>query len=249
MYALSGRSLDRFGSWLEMFRGNTRPEDDLAEYLADNFGVRVGSLEEELELAPQEIRVAVHELFSEIHAARRKRANSELDEMTMRRLAQHDVENYVGVIYKRRSEDVSALGHRTWWLTLDRAAYDMQNLLRDRLVGRPPDTPTLSPDFLVNYLALGPKRAAIPKAVESNLPLIVEGIGEFLPAELLSKAEEIRQGSSDMPENIIRRRVRDGLDDARRRMGVVGRCGSQLMETTVGEAVASADKSKKGTSN
>jgi hypothetical protein len=238
MYVLSGRSLDRFASWLEMFRGSARPEDDIAEYLLDNFKIEIGSLEAEAAAAPQDLRVMVHEIFAGIHLARRQRYSStEVDPMTLSRLAQHDVENYVGVIWKRRSEAVSALGHKAWWLTLDRAAFEVHVTLRDRIQGKAPDPPTLSPDFLVNYLALGPTRAAIPKDVESTLPLITEGIGEFLPVDLLVKAEQIREAARDLPENIIRRRVRDGLDDARRRLGVVGRGGGHYMEEAVARSI------------
>jgi hypothetical protein len=241
MYALSGRSLDRFGSWLERFRGSARPEDDIAEYLLDNFKIEVGSLEKEAAAAPQDLRLMVHEIFASIHDVRRQRGATELDPMTLSRLAQHDAENYVGVIAKRREEDLSALGHRAWWLTLDRTAFGVQATLRDRIHGKVPDTPTLSPDFLVNYLALGPVRSAIPKNVESNLPLLAEGIGEFLPADILFKAEQIREESRDLPESVIRRRVRDGLDDARRRLGAIGKSGSRFMEESVTEAIRGSD--------
>lgn len=238
MYVLSGRSLDRFTSWLEMFRGSARPEDDIAEYLLDNFTIEAGSLEEETAAAPQDLRVMIHEIFAAIHDSRRQRYDTtELDPMTLSRLVQHDVENYVGIIWKRRSEDVSALGHKAWWLTLDHAAFAVHSALRGQIVGKIPDAPTLSPDFLVNYLALGPVRASVPKDVESTLPLITEGIGEFLPVDLLAKAEQIRQESRDLPENIIRRRVRDGLDAARRRLGVFGRGGSQHMEESVSRSI------------
>jgi len=242
MYALSGRSLDRFTSWLETFRGTARPEDDIAEYLLDNFKIEVGSLEKEMQQAPQDLRLAIHEIFAEIHDARRQHGASELDAMTLSRLAQHDVENYVGVLWKRRDEQVSALGHRAWWLTLDRAAFGVHNSLRQRIKGRVPDSPSLSPDFLVNYLAIGPVRASIPKDIESTLPLLTEGIGEFLPPDILFKAEEIRAESRDLPENIIRRRVRDGLDAAKRRVGEVGRAGSRFMEEAVTDAIRKSDK-------
>jgi len=246
MYVLSGRSLDRFASWLEMFRGSARPEDDIAEYLLDTLSVEVGSLEDEAAAAPQDLRVMVHEIFAAIHDSRRRQryTTTELDPMTLSRLVQHDVENYVGVIWKRRKEDVNALGHKAWWLTLDRAAFTVHSSLRGQIQGKIPDAPTLSPDFLVNYLALGPLRAAVPKDVESMLPLITEGIGEFLPVDLLAKAEQIRKESRDLPENIIRRRVRDGLDAARRRLGVLGHGGSQYMEESVTKSITGLPSSE-----
>ncbi len=44
-YASSGRSSNSFGNWLEVFRGDFRPEEDISEYLDEQLGIQTRSLE------------------------------------------------------------------------------------------------------------------------------------------------------------------------------------------------------------
>lgn len=88
----------------------------------------------------------------------------------------------------------------------------------------------MSADFLVNYLSIGPIRAKVSKEVELGLPIGLDiDTFEGVPAELLIQAERIRQDSSDLQEHIVRRRVRDHLDAARRRRGRVSEEGIQTV--------------------
>src|SRR5215208_6038875 len=41
------------------------------------------------------------------------------DVTTVQHLAAHDVENYLGIIERRRAERDSPFGYNSWWLTLD----------------------------------------------------------------------------------------------------------------------------------
>ena len=93
----------------------------------------------------------------------------------------------------------------------------------------------MSADFLVNYLSIGPIRSRITKDVESTLPIALD-VGSFaeLPADLLSEAERIRKEAGDLPEYIIRRRVRDRLDAAKRRPGRIVEEGVQAVLDTIG---------------
>ena len=45
------------------------------------------------------------------------------------------------------------------------------------------------------------------------------------PPDLLIEADRIRQGAGDLAEHIIQRRVRDGLDAAKRRSGYLAKEG------------------------
>ena len=86
----------------------------------------------------------------------------------------------------------------------------------------------MSADFLVNYLSFGPIRSKIAKHAEAALPIALD-IGFFadLPSDLLDEAERIRREAGDLPEHIVRRRVRDCLDSAKRRPGQMFREGIQ----------------------
>jgi hypothetical protein len=83
-----------------------------------------------------------------------------------------------------------------------------------------PDSPILSIDFLAQYLTFGPVRMRLSKTSLRALPVALESrLIPFLTRELVEEASRIRAEMKDLPEAIIRRRVRDQLDSERRRMG------------------------------
>ena len=234
-YMRSGREPGSFVSWKEQFSGTERPEDDIAEYLEEFFNIGRESLEVEVNNAGSELREAVQEAWHKAHAKRRDVSNGGLDENTIHRLVRHDVENYLGVVERRRRDGVSPFGYSAWWLTLDRSASQVDRDVRERLKNDAPSTPVMSADFLVNYLSIGPVRSRITKDAESTLPIALD-VGSFaeLPADLLSEAERIRKEAGDLPEHIIRRRVRDCLDKAKRRPGRIVEEGVQAVLDTIG---------------
>ena len=236
-YLRSGRAPSGFGSWRENFMGTERPEDDIADFLMEFFAIERKSLEEEVMKADAEIRALVQEAWHSIHDRRRDADSGGLDEITIHRLVRHDVENYLGVVELRRREGVSPLGYSAWWLTIDRSAGYVDNEIRKELGDRAPATPVMSADFLVNYLSIGPVRSKVARDAEATLPIALElDIGLFteLPSDLLNEAERIRREAGDLPEHIVRRRVRDCLDSAKRRPGHMTREGIQ----TVLDAIA-----------
>lgn len=225
-YAVSGRPLREFGGWIEEFCGPARPMDDIAEYLDDLLGMKRGSLEQDAGTLPRDLRAAVQEIWHEAKQRSHQAYRRDMDSLTEQRLVAHDVENYLGVVARRKSQSSSPFGYTTWWLTLDRTAFEAKEQLRQRLDCRPPDTPVLSPDFLANYIAFGPVRARLPKHTESMLPLALDiGGGDFLPPEILEISEKVREESAGLPERVIRRRVRDALDAAKARLGSIAQGG------------------------
>jgi hypothetical protein len=227
-FALTGRSRGEVPTWLERYRGNERPEDDVAQYLAMQFGIKVQSLQDEAGRVAVDIRGAVQEVWHEAHERRRQPGLYTGDANTTARLVDHDVENYLGVVRKRRRERDSPLGYTTWWLTLDRTAYRVRRKLMDRLPAADvPSSPVLSPDFMVNFLAIGPLRNRIAKATESSLPLSISDLTplDLMPIELLDAAEGVRERMKAMPEHVIQREVRDSLDRGRRRLGPLAQSG------------------------
>ena len=223
-YIRSGRELASFASWLEHFKGRERPEDDIADYLAEFFGITRENLEEDEKRAAVHIRTAIQETWHEIHSKRRNTSHADFDQIAVQRLVRHDVENYLGVVERRRNEDVSPLGYSAWWLTLDRDAFEVDKTILKILKNDAPSTPVMSADFLVNYLSIGPIRSQIIKSAESILPVVLDvGMLNEFPSDLLAEAERIRRDASDLPEHVVRRRVRDYLDAAKRRPGrIVG---------------------------
>lgn len=89
----------------------------------------------------------------------------------------------------------------------------------------------MSADFLVNYLAFGPTRRRVTKLKESHLPLLmILGNANHLTPEIMAEAERIRAELKDMPERVIRRRVRDHLDRAKSRIGPIASLGIEKDE-------------------
>ena len=221
-YMRAGRSISGFLSWIEHFEGRERLEDDLAEYFLEFHSIKREGLEAEEEKAAESFRLAAERAWQEAHSARRRAGDAGMDEITFSRLVRHDVENYVGVVERRRAEEVSALGYSAWWLTIDRLARQVDESIKKQLKNDTPASPVMSADFLVNYLTVGPIRAKVRRDVENSLPLALDmDSADELPEDLLSEAERIRGEAVGVSEHIIRRRVRDSLDAAKRRRGRV----------------------------
>ena len=219
-YLRSGRDLMGFSSWIERFEGQERPEDDLAEYFDEFFSIRTENLEDEEVKASEELRLAVQEAWHSAHSARRATGTEALDDITFSRLVRHDVENYVGVIERRRNGGESYLGYSAWWLTLDRLAGQVDERVQSDLGRGAPPSPVMSADFLANYLSVGPMRSRVTRETDYSLPIALDvGILEEIPEDLMREAERIRTEAKDLPEHIVRRRVRDCLDAAKRRPG------------------------------
>jgi len=230
-FVVSGRSPAVFANWLENFRGDVRPLQDIADYLNDQFGIGSRGLEKERDAAAPELRHALQALWYEVHRRRREHQGAPVDEMVITRLVEHDVECYCGVIQLRNRERASPFGYSAWWLTVDRKAFNLKPKLRDAMTTEPPDSPVLSADFMVNYLAFGPVRRNVGKAKEAHLPLMMElETARYLTPELLTEADAIREELKDLPDRVVRRRVRDHLDAARRRLGPIAMAGVRELD-------------------
>lgn len=220
----TGRAAGEFPSWTELFRGPNRPVDDIFDFLRERFSIERRSLEKIASEAEGDFRHAVQEIWHTIHTKRRERTNN-FDPITVTRLSRHDTENYVGVIQLRSQEKPSPFGYSAWWLTLDHAALGVGEQLKRQGIS-PPDSPVLSLDFLSQYLTLGPVRSRVAKSALRSLPVLLEPrLVRFLTPDLLDEASRIRKEMKDVPERVTRRRIRDHLDEARRRMGPLAQRG------------------------
>lgn len=225
-FRLSGRDLNSFESWMETFAGPNRPEEDVADYLDEMFGIQEQSLESYAEKADPVVRAMVGEIWHEARDAREERrarlGAAPMDAGTRNILVGHDVENYVGVQMRRiaRNEKRSAFGYKSWWLTLDGTAFRVKQKLVDRIDGRPMDSPALSPDFMLNYLAVGPVRIRLSKKTEEALPLMLNmSVLDAVPPELVELSDRLRKELVGLPSHVVRRKIRDTLDDARVLLG------------------------------
>jgi hypothetical protein len=93
--------------------------------LREDFGINLYGLEEEAKAVEQALRFAVQEVWYSVHEKRREKRRN-WDPLQSLRLTDHDVENYLGVIHQRQNERSSSLGYKSWWLTLDREAFNIE---------------------------------------------------------------------------------------------------------------------------
>jgi hypothetical protein len=215
----TGRAPGEFRRWLPLFRGGERPEEDLAQFLLEVFDIQRENLEEASLKVDEKLRWAAERLWSEAHLERRRQAQ-QMDDDTTRLLIKHDIETYLGVISLRQEEQVSELGYRHWLLTLDRTAWDIRDRLKAEFLDMTPPSPLLSLSFLINNLNFGPVRRNVRKADELSLPLFLDiELSESFPHDIMEIADRVRRENEGLPEYVIRRKVRDAIDKARRNRG------------------------------
>ena len=239
-YRLNGRDMTQFASWLETFCGTNRPEDDLAEYLSEFFDIDVQNLEEYASQADPVIQAMVGELWHESRDERDRRqveaGGEALDIGTRHKLVSHDVENYLGTQMRRslRREKTSAFGFRTWWLTLDGTAFRVAKELSKRVEGRIDRSPAISPDFMLHYLAVGPIRGRLARSTEEVLPLMLNmSILDAVPEDIVELSDALRKELSGRPPHVVRRKVRDALDQARYLLGAASRAGERGLNNDI----------------
>jgi hypothetical protein len=225
-YLQAGRPLGEFNGWIETIRGHKRPLDDLKDYLSDSFGLTVHDLDRELQTVNQNVRFAHENFWYKQHQYRREKSGRHVDTQVLLRLAKHDLENYLGVIERRTQEKSSALGYSAWLLTFDRAALKVGHAVEAETGIKEQDSPVLSIDFLAQYITLGPIRAKFPRSEVQSISIALEPrLVRYLTPELIEKANAIRNDMSGVPERLIRQKVRDHMDDARRKFGPLAEKG------------------------
>ncbi len=223
-YAFAGKLKGGFRDWVEQFVGTANPEQDIADYLSDEYGIVVEAVPlSKLEVLPRELVLEVTRFWEEVHAKRRKEG-TEVTLMT-RRLAQHDIENYLNALSERLTvESRSSLGYKTWWLTLDSAARELPSNVDRSLFRYFRHVPILSVNFLIRYMMFGPNRDRLSSA--NIVPRVFsDALFDNVPADLLTIAKEVREASRGVPERVVQRRIRDSLNLQKSNYGPADRGG------------------------
>ncbi|MBX9459900.1 MAG: hypothetical protein KL785_00825 [Brevundimonas sp.] len=220
-FAFAGKRDASFSGWLENFAGHESPEEDVAEYLWQNHGIEVESVPPFDDIS-HDLVLHVEEAWRSLHS---RRGDDEF-EMVSNRLAIHDAENYLNVINSRVTQvGKSALGYTTWWVTLQSSARDILEGIPDDLRREVKGSPVLSVDFLVRYLAMGPRRDQVDGTTLTVGTTYVGDILESLPMDLIAAARAIRAQHSHLEEQVIRRRIRENLNMERAKEGKMDRGG------------------------
>lgn len=245
IYASSGGERAKFVSWAQVFAGRQRPLQDIQDYLNEFHHIEQRDLSDTLAEADEELKNLVQDAWYEAHEKRRQPGDDD-SEFSMLRLVRHDVENFLGVIMSRKLRSTSPLGYREWFLTLDGTAFKLGRLMKEGLGVHAPASPVLSPDFLTEFLRLGPMRSAIEANRSATLPLITDiSKYENTPIQLIEQADTLRERFADLDEHVVRRNVRDEMDRARLRMGQVAHGGLPGVEKRLTKALDDAKRKQK----
>jgi hypothetical protein len=218
-FILAGRQLSTFLSWVEQFRGDHQPIQDIADYLLDEFGIE---LEEPIvsDALEDDVIAGTREYWKKVHQDRRGGQEGPFS-ISANRLAEHDAENFISVLSDRRMQAGKApLGYTSWLLTLDSAARRMLQDLEPSIKEKIRHSPIMSVDFLLKYMAFGPNRDRVIQTSERMPYVFIDPIIEA-PKELLEVASATRRESQNVPERIIQRRIRDAMDREKMKLGAV----------------------------
>ena len=237
-YLWSGRPPVDFKTWTIEFIGKHRPLADIVDFLFDVAEISECSLQNEVESARENVRWAVDEYWRRVHVGRSQVSDASRDPEVANMLADHDIENFLGIIVARESENrTNSLGYQHWWLTLDRRAYRATNEICDGDIVARFDSPVMSYDFLIDYLAFGPRRSDVPKSEERLLPLMLDmSLLDGIPSDILEIAEATRIEMSEYSDRLVQREIRDRLDAAKLRRGPVAKAGMEAIETDLHDA-------------
>ncbi|MFC3848784.1 hypothetical protein ACFORJ_01180 [Corynebacterium hansenii] len=214
-YVLNGCDRSAFAAACENLCGNSRPEDDVIEYLSGEHSIECKSLVQECRSAPDELRYAAEKFWVDVHSRRRAGRDGVASGVTDR-MADHDIENSVGVLMRRESERSHHLGYSSWWLTTDRQAHGFYSSIVEELDTRAPRiSPLMSLEFFSQYL-----RFAHQSEGQSSASVDVDVFYERLesldvPDDILDIADAVRAECAGLSERVIRRRVRDSLEQAK----------------------------------
>ena len=218
-YVQDGRSRSKFAEWVTRFRGLERPELDIREFLELEYGIKYEELTDDYSKSDEGLRFAVDRLWREAHETRRGNMKIIGESDTLDILIRNDVVSYLGIIERRKRETSSELGYQHWWLTIDSTAWGIRDSLAQEFAN-PPSSPLMSLDFVVQNMSFGPNKNLLARSDEQLLPVLLDfEISQVVPPEVLRVADEVRAQNEGQPEYVIRRKVRDACDQARRQIG------------------------------
>lgn len=247
-YIELGYSPANFSLAMEKFRGDSRPVDDIGDYLSSSLGIRVESLNKVAQSVDEDLRFSIERLWRNAHESRRNGSNGKGDQNITDTLIKHDVECYVGVIGLRNKESVTELGYKHWLMTIDSLAWKIRDQIKTEFPNAP-NSPLISFDFLSSYLSFGPLRSKLTRTHEQLLPIFLDlNLSDSMPKELIEIASEVRKNNEGIDEHLVRRKVRDACDKMRGRFGNITRGLTENDERGLLKAFPQHDESEHSTS-
>jgi len=214
-YCESGESGSSFSDWAYIFQGDNDFQGNLATFLNDEFSIILSS-QPSKNYDNFQFYSRLHEYWYKLHEMRRERKGLEEDPSIIRKMTDHDVENYLGVLSAREKEASSALGYQSWWLTLDFAAYRAPAVLKAENPSWQHLSPAMGLDFLANYVSF----SGSSHSSGISIPVLPDLVYlPFATPDILEEAAKIRDDLSGKPEQYVKRKVRDHIHALRQKQG------------------------------
>lgn len=85
--------------------------------------------------------------------------------------------------------------------------------------------PVISLNFLMKYLAFGPRRDRIDTSGSGSARIFGASVYELIPVDLINVADAVRAKNVGVPERLIQRRIRDELDKHKMAAGAAQQAG------------------------
>jgi hypothetical protein len=209
-YILNGYPRNSFVSWQENFRGTEEALLDIEEYLRDEFSIVRHDLQDAVDTAPDELRIAAQDYWREEQQKRREKSG--IDSANLDRLVAHDVENSVGVIQLRGHSNPGPTGYQQWWLTTDRLARGLSAALEHAL-DEPIASPVIDPGFLAQLMRFRPHSPQEATAALGRFPVLLDlAKMDVIPGDMIDTIEEIRNETNSLKPRIMRRKIRDEVN-------------------------------------
>ena len=188
-YCESGEAAVDFTDWIYGFHGDSDYVGNLASYLADELSVIVSDFTD-VDTDSFAFSGRLLEYWCELHEKRFEHKGFDANRDLALRLARHDSDTYLGVLATRKQEERSPLGYKSWWLTLDRAAYRAPTAMKVERLEWDHVSPAMSVDFLANYVSFnsaGSDRMASTPVMSDFIDM------PFVTPEIFEAVTEIRK--------------------------------------------------------
>jgi hypothetical protein len=206
-YRQNAGSFASFNAFLDEFAGPDNPFEDLKLFLKHELDVEFVPLDDERARIDPAL---LEEMAAELKPARRTRnISDEMEELLVR----NDVTCLLLIEGLRKRDDpLDPYGFSWWWVSADRVAYEM-----DRRRNSPKACACMSPDFLLRYLSVQPRRRSGLAQPSHHLPLVVEvAAADLIPFELKQAVEAALAKAEELPKYMRIRKVREVIHEARK---------------------------------
>ena len=210
-YIEAGQSPMTFPRFVERYIGKEMPEADFIGYIRRFHKITIENLVIQKKVLEGELALQLRYRWEEEHERRRK-DNPSYDTGLIKRLADHDVTNFLGVIERRNTDGMEVGGFSEWFLTFDGVAWSLYNEFSRKAIWEGRKSPLISINYLLYIMSFVKHDDG-----QDTAPILVYDLLDSEDGiDLLDLARRVREENAGMEDHLLERRVRDAVNQARR---------------------------------